>query len=307
VKVAVVGCGAMGSIYAGRFALAGHEVWAIDRNAAHVAAMRERGLRLRGPDGEVLCELVASTDVPEQVMDLVVIATKGSGAGAAARASLPMIDGSTVVVTIQNGVGPQAQVAEVVGAGHLVVGIASGFGASRPAPGVVAYNAMRAMLFGPYDGLPSATLDELVQWWVDAGFTATGTADIAVPTWEKLICNCAYSAIALLTGCTVGEVLADGGLQPLSAAVARETDAVARALGVALGDVDPVDRAARFAAQMPAAKPSALLDHEVGRRSEIGQLNGAVVAAGTATGTPTPMNAMLVALVDAREARLALR
>jgi 2-dehydropantoate 2-reductase len=122
--------------------------------------------------------------------------------------------------------------------------------------------------------------------------------------WEKLICNVAYSAPCALTGLTVGEAMDDPEIGPVSRAAAVEAWETARALGIGIDVPDPVAHVRAFGAQLPAAKPSALLDVEAGRVSEIGVINGAVPREAAKVGRTAPVNATLTALVHAREARL---
>lgn len=300
-KIAVIGCGAMGSIYAGRLAAAGNDVLAIDRSAEHVHAINADGLRISGPHRDQLVAMRAATVAPSEPMDLVVLAVKAADVGAGAAQALPLLAESTPVLTIQNGLGSADTVAGIVGAERVAVGIASGFGASRPAPGHVHHNAMRAVRFGAYAALPFSTVDQIAQVWADAGFDAAAVADIAAMQWEKLICNVAYSAPCALTGMTVGQVMDDADVGPVSRAAATEAWTVARAAGIGVAVSDPVAHVRAFGAQMPDAKPSALLDHQARRVSEIDAINGAVLRQATQVGEQAPVNATLTALVKAVE------
>ncbi|OBK86614.1 ketopantoate reductase family protein [Mycolicibacter sinensis] len=300
-KIAVIGCGAMGSIYAGRLAAAGNDVLAIDRSAEHVHAINADGLRISGPHPDQLVAMRAATVAPTEPMDLVVLAVKAADVGAGAAQALPLLAESTPVLTIQNGLGSADTVAGIVGAERVAVGIASGFGASRPAPGHVHHNAMRAVRFGGYAALPFSTVDRIAQVWADAGFDAAAVADIAAMQWEKLICNVAYSAPCALTGMTVGQVMDDADVGPVSRAAATEAWTVARAAGIGIAVSDPIAHVRAFGAQMPDAKPSALLDHQARRVSEIDVINGAVLRQATQVGEQAPVNATLTALVKAVE------
>lgn len=300
-KIAVVGCGAMGSIYAGLLASAGHEVLAITRRADHAAAMAGAGLRVEGASGDRRVVLRAATVVPAEPFDLVVIAVKTSDVAAAARQALPMVAGHTVVLAMQNGLGSADAVAGLLGADRLAVGIASGFGAALKGPGHVHHNAMKALRFGAYAGLAVERVQQLAGVWKDAGFDAAAVTDILAMQWEKLICNSAYSALCTLTDLTIGELMADPALLAVSRSAATEAYTVARALGVRLSATDPVELARQFGAQMPQARPSAWQDHQARRRSEIDMINGAVPRAAATVGLTAPVNATLAALVAARE------
>ncbi len=300
-KIAVIGCGAMGSIYAAKLAAAGHDVVAIDRHTDTVDQIARGGLRVTGPGSDRVVPLRASATAPAEAMDLVVLAVKAADVGAAARQALPMLGASTPVLTIQNGLGSAETVAGIVGEPRVAVGIASGFGASRVAAGHVQHNAMRAMRFGAYSSLPHSTVQSIANAWADAGFDAAAVTDIAAMQWEKLICNAAYSAPCALTSMTVGQVMDDAEMGPVSRAAATEAWTVARACGVAVTVTDPVAHARAFGAQLPDAKPSALLDHEARRVSEIDVINGAVPRHGARVGVPAPVNATLTAVIKSIE------
>src|SRR5215469_13680066 len=205
-KIAVIGCGAMGSIYAAKLAVAGNDVLAIDRYAASIDHIARHGLRVTGPDSDQVVPLRASTAAPAEAMDLIVLAVKAADVKAGAQQALPMLGAATPVLTIQNGLGSAETVAGIVGDERVAVGIASGFGASGVALGHVHHNAMRAMRFGAYSSLPHETVESIARTWTEAGFDAAAVTDIAAMQWEKLICNAAYSAPCALTGMTVGQV-----------------------------------------------------------------------------------------------------
>jgi 2-dehydropantoate 2-reductase len=306
-KMAVIGCGAMGSIYAAKLAAAGNDVVVIDADQASIDQIARHGLRVTGPRSDQVVPLRASTTAPAETMGLIVLAVKAADVKAGAQQALPMLGAETPVLTIQNGLGSAETVAGIVGDQRVVVGIASGFGASRVAAGHVHHNAMRAMRFGAYSSLPHTTVESIARTWTDAGFDAAAVTDIAAMQWEKLICNAAYSAPCALTGMTVGRLMDDPEMGPVSRAAATEAWTVARASGIAVAVTDPVAHARAFGAQMPDAKPSALLDHEARRVSEIDVINGAVPRQGARVGVAAPVNATLTAVVKAIERQWSAR
>jgi 2-dehydropantoate 2-reductase len=148
-KVAIVGCGAMGSVYAGLMVSAGHEVHTISLWADHVAAMNEKGLRVGGASGDRTVQIHASTTTDGiGPCDLVIIATKAFDVEAAARASLPLLGPETPVQTIQNGLGSPEKAAAILGEHRIAIGVVGGFGASMRAPGHVHHNGMEMIRFG---------------------------------------------------------------------------------------------------------------------------------------------------------------
>ncbi len=300
-NIAVVGCGAMGSIYAGLLCAAGHRITAVDTNEAHVAAINERGLRVSGASGDRTVRIEARATPGNEPVDLVIVAVKAAHAGAAAEKAACLLHSATRVLTIQNGLGAADAVAAALGGERLIVGVAQGFGASLPEPGHAHHNDMRAIRMGAYGGLPAAEVEAVARSWRDAGFDAAAVTDILAMQWEKLICNVAYSAPCAITGLTVGEVMEHPEVGAVSRAAATEAWRVAKALGVAIDVEDPVALVRDFAARMPLARPSVLLDLDAGRISEVEVINGAVPREAGRVGLEAPVNATLTALVKTLE------
>lgn len=304
-KILVMGCGAMGSIYAGLLAGGGNDVVAVDTWTEHVAAMQERGLRVEGASGDRVVRVRALEQVPAEPMDLIVVAVKAAHVAEAAGRLTPAVGPATRVLTIQNGMGSADLVARAVGAERVAVGIAGGFGAQMRGPAHTFHNGMEIIRMGAYSTLAREQVDAIAALWRAAGFKAEAVDNIAVMQWEKLICNVAYSAPCALTGMTVGEVMDDVDMGPVSRAAAIEAWEVARARGVALAVQDPVAHVRAFGAKIPNAKPSLLQDLENGRPSEIDVINGAVPREAALAGMQAPVNATLTALVRQRERRAA--
>ncbi|HIL22397.1 MAG TPA: 2-dehydropantoate 2-reductase, partial [Alcanivorax sp.] len=147
-KIAVVGCGAMGSIYAALFASAGNEVFAVDANEAHVQAINEKGLRLSGVSGDRTVRIEAFSEAPQKTADLIIVAVKATHVPSAITNILALLEADSIVLAIQNGLGSAEQLAAALGKRGLLIGVAQGFGASLPAPGVAHHNDMKAIKIG---------------------------------------------------------------------------------------------------------------------------------------------------------------
>jgi 2-dehydropantoate 2-reductase len=307
-KIAVVGCGAMGSVYAGLFASAGHEVWAIDRWREHVEAIRDKGLRLEGASGDRTVRIRATSDARDAgPCDLVILATKAMHVPAAAESLKPLLAPETPVLSIQNGLGGPEAAAAVLGRERVMVGVVGGFGASIRAPGHAHHNGMELVRLGEFGGPITPRLKSVEALWSGAGFRVRIFDDIDQLVWEKLICNCAYSGPCAIAECTTGEVMEDPDLSRVSADCAAEAFAVAKARGVKLGFADPVAYVRDFGSKIPKARPSVLLDLLARRLSEIGVINGAIPRVAQAIGMPAPVNGLVTALVQAKERRLGCR
>jgi 2-dehydropantoate 2-reductase len=296
-NVAVVGCGAMGSIYAGLLAAAGNQVYVTDPWRDHIRTIAAHGLRVEGPRGDEVVHVETDRDAVDEPFDLVIVASKSLDIEAAAASTRSLADPNTVVLTIQNGLGAADIVAGLLGEERLAIGIAGGFGAKLVGPGHVFHNAMQLVRFGPYGSMTMDRLNPVASAWSDAGFNVEVRYDIASIQWEKLICNVAFSGPCAITGTTVGEVMDDPDLGPVSRDAALEAFAVAKALGVRLAIDDPIAHVRAFGESVRNAKPSTLIDIERGRRSEIDFINGAVAREAEKIGMGAPVNATITAFV----------
>lgn len=301
-RIAIVGAGAMGSVYAGLLGDAGNEVWAIDPWEEHVAAIREHGLRVEGASGDRVVTVRATSDTREVgEVDLVVIATKAMHVQAAAESAHALLGPETVVLPIQNGLGSREMVAEVLGDERVVVGIAGGFGASIVSPGHVHHHGMEVVRLGEPDRPVSPRVERIAAVWREAGFTVQAEDDVERLVWEKLICNVCFSGTCTVLESTIGEVLDDPQAWSVASACAREAYDVAAASDISLGFEDPVTYTAAFGERLRDARPSMLLDRLAGRPSEIDFINGAIPPRASALGLAAPVNATITALVKACE------
>ena len=265
--------------------------------------MAANGLRVEGASGDRTIRLHASTTT-EGIgpCHLIVIATKAFDVEAAARASLSLLGPETPVQTIQNGLGSAERVAPIVGADRLIIGVVGGFGASMRGPGHVHHNGMEMVRFGAYAGLPQPMLDAAAEIWRSAGFEVKLFDDVDRMVWEKLIMNVAFSGTSCLTGLTIGEIMDNPEAWRVARGCAQEAIAVAAARRIGLQVGDPIEHIRRLGGRIPDARPSMLLDHLAGRRSEIDVINGAVPREAAKVGLAAPVNQTVAALVKAREA-----
>jgi 2-dehydropantoate 2-reductase len=302
VRVAIVGCGAVGSLFAANLAqLDEVEVWAFDLDQEHVAAINERGLRLSGA-GEVVGNVHATTVAAElPPSDFGIVATKCMHTAAAIEASAPAFAGGAVC-SVQNGVGNEEVIAEYVE--RVIRGTT--FPAGRILePAHVQWDVKGDTTIGPFEPSPTPIPDveRLADACTRGGMPTQAVTDARGPQWRKLIFNAATNPIGALTGLTHGRVCEDPGLRRLVSQLVDEGKAVAAAQGIEL-DADPeelIDHAARPDVAY-AHKASMLQDVEARRPTEIDYLNGGIARFGRDHGIPTPLNNALTALIKGLEA-----
>ncbi len=302
-RIAIFGTGAMGSVYAALLADAGHDVVAVDLWRAHVDAINQIGLRVEGASGDRTVTSIQATAEPAEagLADLYIIATKASGVGAAARAISPLMGATSLVLTIQNGLGAGERIAEHMPTDNVLLGVAQGFGASMRGPGHAHHNGMSLIRIGEIAGGLTERLEKVVEVWRGAGFEVKAFADIQQLIWEKFLCNGTFSAPCTAFDCTIGELMTNPDQWKIALGCAREIYALGKSKRVAFSFEDPMAYVTAFGERMPDARPSMLLDHHAKRPSEIDAINGMAVNLGREMGIETPYNESLTAVVKAKE------
>ena len=256
-KIAVIGVGAMGSIYAALLADAGHQVWAVDTWQVHVDAINENGLRVEGASGDRTVKTINATTQMADVgtCDLCLIATKASGVGAAAQNAATVIGKDALVLTIQNGLGAAERIAEFIPTDNVLLGVADGFGASMKGPGHAHHNNMKLIRIGEIDGGMTERLRNLEAIWQGAGFNAKAFDNITQLIWEKFLCNVTFSAPCTSFNATIGELMGAPEHWQIALGAMQEAYAIARAKGVPLGFDDPVAYVTAFGAGHASCAP----------------------------------------------------
>jgi len=300
-RVCIVGCGAVGSLFAANLAqLEDVEVWAYDLAQGHVDAINAHGLRLSGA-GEVVGRLRATTEAAElPACELGIVATKAMHTEAAiAATSHAFAEGS--VCSVQNGLGNEESIA-----GHVERVIrGTTFPAGRVLePGHVQWDVKGDTTIGPFEPSPASReeIERLADACTRAGLPTAAVDDARGPQWRKVIFNAATNPVGALTGLTHGRVCEISALRRLVSGLVDEGKAVAQSQGIAL-DADPeelIDHAARPDVAYD-HKASMLQDVEARRETEIDYLNGGIARFGREQGVPTPLNEAILALVKGLE------
>ena len=301
-RVCVVGCGAVGSLFAANLAqLDDVEVWAYDLYGAHVDAIQRDGLRLSGA-GDVVGRVRATTAASELPRcDFGIVATKAMHTEAAVAATAEAF-AEGAVASVQNGIGNEEAIATHVR--RVIRGTT--FPAGRLLePGHVQWDVKGDTTLGPFEPQPAGAdeIARLADACTRAGMPTQAVADARGPQWRKLIFNAATNPLGALTGLTHGRVCEREDLRALVTNLVNEGKAVAAAQAIRL-DADPeelIDHAARKDVAYD-HRASMLQDVEARRATEIDYLNGGIVRFGREHGVATPLNEAVWALVKGVEA-----
>ena len=296
-NIVVLGAGAIGSLYAAKLS-AKHDVTVVAR-PAHADAINRDGLRVVGRE-EFVARIDATAAVASIQPDtLVLLTTKVNDNRRAIEAIANRLRGDTTILCVQNGLGGEDIVKEIVAAmapagRPTVLRAVTQFGAIFRGPGVVDYKVVGFTLV---ENSPAST--PLAALLTECGLDGRVSDNIKREVWRKLIFNCVINPITSMTGTDVGSI-ADPGLDPVKRLVIDECLAVARADGVAF----EVDFVAELAAVFGPSRNIASMRQDLLKQkpTEIDYMNGAVVELGRRFGIACPVNAALVAIIKALEA-----
>ncbi len=297
-KILVMGAGAVGGYFGARLRAAGEDVTLVARGA-HLAAIRENGIRLESGLGDLVQPIPATDDPAEAgVADVVMFLVKLYDTAEAVEAIRPVVGPDTVVIPFQNGISARGALTGAFGARRVGGGVAY-IGAEVTAPGVVRHSSSFArVVFGRYEETLREPLAALSAAFDRSGAEHQLVDDIGRQIWEKFIFLSAFSAVTCLTRLPIGPILAD----PYAKAMFR--DAMEETLAVAVRHEPSVDRGivdarmAMMAEGSAAMKSSMLFDLERGRRLEIAELSGKVVDLGAEAGIATPVHSAALAALS---------
>lgn len=303
-KVCILGAGALGCSIGGALAEAGADVWLINRSKAHVDAINGQGLRVREADGaERVIRARAATDCQAiGVADLVVVLVKSFDTRSAIEAAAPIVGEHTVVLSLQNGLGHEDVLSEVVGRARVLAG-KTYVGGVMLGPGhIIGGTRGKKTYIGELDGRITPRAQAVAAEFNRAGLDTTVSDNIVGTMWDKLLVNVSTGALAAITRLAYGPLYEVLEIETTALAAVAEAMAVAQAKGVRLSIREP-----REAWQMASAglarefKTSMLQSLEKGSATEIDFINGAVVREGERLGIATPVNRTLVACIKGIE------
>ncbi|WEK43965.1 MAG: 2-dehydropantoate 2-reductase [Candidatus Sphingomonas colombiensis] len=297
-KIAVIGAGAMGSLFGGRLALAGHDVRLVDVNPPHIAAINRDGLRLDLDEGGLIVTGIraGTADAFAGPVDLLIVFTKGYHTADALEAAAHLTGPDTWALTLQNGLGTGERIADALPGVPVAIGMTD-VPADLKGPGHVGSHGKGHVRLWSQSGTADPALEQIATALSKAGIEAHADPEVATAIWEKVIFNTVMNPVAALTRQTVGGMAGhpDGG--PLAEAIMGEAFAVAAACGV------PVDQArvraiiAHAWAEHGPHQPSMLQDVLAGRPTEIDSIAGQLAKKGAAHGVATPVLDTLTRLV----------
>ena len=295
-RIAVIGTGGIGAPYGASLAKAGADVTFVARGA-HLAAMRENGLRIEGDRGETHIRPAQATDDIAGIgtVDFVLCCVKLWDVEQAAEQIRPIVGPHTAVIPLQNGIDAAERMIRILGSEPVMGGMAFVTG-TIVAPGVVRQTGTyQQMTFGELDGRVSERGQRLRDLCEAAGFEGVLSSDIMVPVWQKFLLLVPLSGLNALTRLPLGKWREDADLVDLYEAALHETVAVGLAEGVRLPP-DSVDKTLATMRSMPSHHTTSMGNDLLrGNRLELPWFAGKVAELGRRHGIPTPVNGFIYA------------
>lgn len=294
--ILLLGSGAMALLFGARLGMAGYPVTLLGHWHAGIEAVRTRGIRLFTPDGQLQQVTVDAVTTPEAVRGtrLALVLVKSWQTERAAQDLARCLAEDGLAVTLQNGLGNRQILAHWLGAERVTQGVTT-YGATLLGPGEVRLGGVGKIALAEHPRL--APLFQALQ---EAGFQVELSADLSGLIWGKLVINAAINPLTALLDVPNGVLLTSPAARALMAALAEETAAVARTLGVTLPFSNAAEAAAEVARQTAANLSSMLQDLRRGAPTEITAICGAVVQQAQALGISAPLNWTMWQLVQAR-------
>jgi 2-dehydropantoate 2-reductase len=299
-KICVIGCGAVGSLFAAHLAKVGEaEVWAYDVWKEHIDAVKKTGLRL-SVAADFTVKLNATSDPNELPRcDYGIVATKAIHTRNAIAQVAHAFDGNSAVCSVQNGLGNEEIIAEHVK--YVIRGTT--FPAGHPiAPGHVGYDIKGDTWIGPFEptNTPMKKVEELAALVTRSGMNTIALKDARGAQWTKLIFNAATNPVGALTLLHHGAATRFGPTGQLFEDLIAEGESVAKKMGIELHG-DPRQLVQKGANAPGKHRASMLQDVFAKRPTEVDFMNGAIVQAGEKAGVPTPLNEALWQLIKGLE------
>lgn len=306
-RIAVIGAGAMGSLFAGRLADVGHDVSLIEVSGPMIEAIGKEGLRMTGRFGKRSFQLpVGPADRYTDTFELLIVFTKGMHTTSAIEAAKHAIGPNTWVLTVQNGIGNVEAIEVFVARDRIIMGMTN-WPSTLIEPGLINIPGEGEVKIWAANGLASENLKAIGRALDEAGLNCKLDPSVEVAIWEKLAFNSALNSLAAITGLTVGEMGDRQESREIVFTIVDEVVAVASAKGLAV-NADHIRESIEHAfANHKEHKPSMLQDRLAGRRMEINTITGAVSKAGAGLGVTTPVTttfANLLTIVDGKAERV---
>ncbi len=301
-RIAIAGVGAMGGLFAYLLSKAKDtEIFLLDIHPERVEKIKKEGLFIEGISGEhhIHPEItLQASDIGP--VDLVLLCIKSSCTYQASLSSKPLLGPDTPVLTLQNGLGNMEEIERALGPGRNLGGTTS-MGATVLAPNRIRHAGWGDTVIGEPGGEKTERAEKILALFQSCDLEISFTDNLAGLLWSKLIINVGINALTALTGLHNGKLLNYEGSRSVMEKAVNEAVQVVTALGVKLLYDDPIEKVRGVCKATAGNIASMLQDNLKEKKTEIEQINGAIVREAAKRNIPTPVNETLMGLVKTLE------
>lgn len=298
-KIAIVGAGAMGSLYGAKLStLDTNEVFLIDVWQDHVDAINTKGLDVEEKEGSLNFNRLKATSRPMEIglVDLAIVFVKSTLTAAAMETNKSIFGPDTIALTLQNGLGNVDIMSEFIGEEHVLAGTTA-HGATMIGPGNIRHAGIGKTIIGELSGEITPRVKEIVEVFNLSGLETVISENVNGLVWDKLLVNVGINALTGITGLENGRLLDYPEIEELLELAVGEAIRVAEAKNIHLSWEDPIGHTKDVCRATAANKSSMLQDVLNGKQTEIDMINGAILREGLKTGVDTPINLVLTNLI----------
>lgn len=307
-KIAIVGAGAMGCLYGSRLSTTNHEIWLLDIMEDHIKTIQRQGLTVveknkDGIDETKVYKHLKATTKPEEIgqVDLAIIFVKSTITDMAVSGNKPIFGPNTLILTLQNGLGNVEAIAHIGGLTNVIAGTTA-HGASMMQSGEIRHSGTGKTMIGELSGESTERILTISDIFNSAELETEVSNNVVGLIWDKLLVNVGINALTAITGLKNGKLIENPEIEELLELSVLEAEKVAKAKGVSLNFSNPIEHTKQVCKATADNSSSMLQDVLNRRKTEIEQINGAIVKEGILLGVDTPVNLVLKNLVKAKEA-----
>ncbi|MGB9809600.1 MAG: ketopantoate reductase family protein [Caldanaerobacter sp.] len=304
-KIAVIGSGAMGSLFGGYLWNGGHEVWLVDLWKEHIETINKKGLKIIEPDGkELVVKPYAVTETKEiGKCDLIIVFVKSYHTESVLESIKHLLKDDTMVLTLQNGLGNVEKLQKGIPTEKIIAGI-TGQGANVIGPGNIHHAGGGDTYIGELNGMISNRIKEISEIFTTSGLPTKVTENVEGLIWAKLLVNIAINPLTAILGVRNGVLLEIPEVAQLMKLAVEEGLKIAEHLKINIPLENPWEYVVEVAQKTYNNRSSMLQDIQNNRKTEIETLNGAIVKKGKELGIDTPVNFVLTQLIKGLEQKI---
>ncbi|MEW6200606.1 MAG: ketopantoate reductase family protein [bacterium] len=302
-KTAIVGAGAIGSLFGGLLARSGEDVLLLDNHPERAEKVSREGLRFEGISGEMVIPICATSRFEDSGgADLFLICVKSYSTEAAGKQIAPFVKNDSIVMTLQNGIGNVEKLCEIFSREQVMAGTTSQ-GANVRGIGHIHHAGRGDTAIGELDGKVSERANRTAEIFTRSGIPTRVSENVTGLLWGKLLINVGINPLTAILRIRNGEILNRPPAVALMHRAVLEAYRVCTGKGIKLEFADPIKKVEEVAMLTKDNISSMHQDVRAGKRTEIDAICGAVVDEGKAIGIETPINEMLWNIVKAIEER----